>query len=71
MQIKQAKYLTTAQITQFIVGIIYTLPIHVLGNDCDSSASRLVCLFIELYACGLIILFIAFAKKKYKKAKVE
>jgi hypothetical protein len=67
MTIKQAKYLTTAQIVQFFTGITYTLPIHVLGSDCDSTASRMVCLFIELYAVGLIVLFIAFAKKKYKK----
>lgn len=66
-EIKAAKYLTTAQIVQFFTGITYTLPVHVLGGSCDSSASRLVCAFIELYAVGLIFLFVAFAKKKYKK----
>lgn len=67
ISIPQAKYLTSAQIIQFFTGIAYTLPIHYLGNDCDSEASRLVCLFIELYAVGLILLFVAFAKRKYKK----
>ncbi len=71
MQIKQAKYLTTAQIIQFFTGIVYTLPIQVLGNGCESTAVRLVCLFCDLYAVGLIVLFFAFAKKKYKKAKAE
>jgi len=70
-QIKQAKYLTKAQIIQFFTGITYILPIHVLGDSCDSVASRFVCLFIELYAGGLIFLFITFAKKKYKKKEIE
>lgn len=71
MSIPQAKYLTKAQIIQFFTGITYTLPIHYLGNDCDSSASRFTCLFTEAYAGGLILLFIAFAKKKYRKKKDE
>lgn len=66
-KIAGAKYLTQAQIVQFFVGILYTLPIHYFGDECDSTASRLVCLFIELYAVGLIFLFVAFAKRKYKK----
>jgi len=66
-QIKGAKYLTTAQIVQFYTGILYTIPVHFLGESCDSSASRAVALFIHLYAVGLIFLFTAFAKRKYKK----
>ncbi len=67
MQIKQAKFLTSAQIIQFFTGIAYTIPLQFMGNNCDSAASRMVCFFIEFYAVGLIILFQAFAKKKYSK----
>ena len=70
LQIKQAKYLTSAQITQFFVAITYTLPAHFFGGDeCNSPASWLFCLFIELYAVGLIFLFFVFAQKKYGKKK--
>ena len=36
-------------------------------DGCQSAASRAVLTFIQLYAVGLIILFSAFFKKKYKK----
>lgn len=67
MQIKQAKYLTSAQITQFFTGIICSIPIHIIGNDCDSEASRADSGMLIVYGVGLIFLFLAFAKKKYKK----
>ena len=67
LQIKQAKYLTTAQIAQFFTGIICSFPIHIIGNDCDSPASRLTSAALMSYGVGLILLFTAFAKKKYKK----
>merc|ERR1719401_38320 len=67
-QITAAKYLTVAQIGQFFTGILYTLPIHFFGAECDSAASRLVCGFIEAYAVGLIFLFASFARTKYKKS---
>lgn len=66
-QIKYASLLTKMQIGQFITGIIYTLYVQVLGNDCDSSASRITLAFIQLYVVGLIFLFMVFAKKKYSK----
>lgn len=66
-EIRAAKYLTSAQIGQFITGILYTLGVQVMGERCDSQASRLVLAFIQIYAVGLIILFAAFASKKYKK----
>ncbi len=69
LQIRQAKYLTSAQILQFFTGITYTLPLQLFGKDCDSDASRMVCFFMDLYAVGLIVLFAAFAKKKYGKKK--
>mmetsp|Transcript_19721 Transcript_19721/g.57267 ORF Transcript_19721/g.57267 Transcript_19721/m.57267 type:complete len:278 (-) Transcript_19721:65-898(-) len=65
-QIKGARYLTTAQIAQFFTGVAYTLGVHILGNRCDSPASRLAALIIQLYAVGLIFLFISFAAIKYK-----
>ena len=71
LQIKQAKYLTFAQILQFFTGIAYTIPLQFLGSDCDSEASRMVCFFMDLYAVGLILLFQTFAKKKYSKKNKE
>mmetsp|Transcript_21500 Transcript_21500/g.31777 ORF Transcript_21500/g.31777 Transcript_21500/m.31777 type:complete len:115 (-) Transcript_21500:569-913(-) len=65
--IKGAKNLTTAQIVQFFVGILYTLPIHLLGGSCDSRASRFAVACIQLYALGLIFLFAAFRSAKYNK----
>mmetsp|Transcript_5178 Transcript_5178/g.11247 ORF Transcript_5178/g.11247 Transcript_5178/m.11247 type:complete len:293 (-) Transcript_5178:195-1073(-) len=67
VEIKAAKNLTTAQIVQFFVGILYTLPIHALGERCYSRASRFAVACIQLYVVGLIFLFVAFASKKYKK----
>mmetsp|Transcript_4227 Transcript_4227/g.4636 ORF Transcript_4227/g.4636 Transcript_4227/m.4636 type:complete len:283 (-) Transcript_4227:341-1189(-) len=66
-KIGAAKYLTTAQIVQFVAGISYCMPVHFMGGRCDSASSRAVCAFMQLYAGGLIVLFVAFAKKKYKK----
>mmetsp|Transcript_24289 Transcript_24289/g.35999 ORF Transcript_24289/g.35999 Transcript_24289/m.35999 type:complete len:280 (+) Transcript_24289:182-1021(+) len=69
IEIKGAKSLTQAQIIQFFVGILYTLPLHLLGEPCDSRASRFSVACIQIYALGLIFLFAAFASKKYKKNK--
>lgn len=66
-EIKAAKSLTTAQIVQFFVGLLYTLPIHLLGERCNSRASRFASTCMQLYSMGLIVLFIAFAIKRYKK----
>lgn len=67
VEIKAAKNLTQAQIIQFFVGILYTVPLHFLGESCDSRASRFSVACIQIYAVGLIVLFAAFASKKYKK----
>mmetsp|Transcript_36471 Transcript_36471/g.53465 ORF Transcript_36471/g.53465 Transcript_36471/m.53465 type:complete len:107 (+) Transcript_36471:119-439(+) len=62
-----AKYLTSAQIIQFFTGIAYTIPLLFLRTSCDSPASLVSVAFIQLYAVGLIVLFMSFASKKYKK----
>lgn len=67
LQIKQAKYLTTAQIAQFFTGISLSIPVHIIGSGCDSEASRVDNGILVVYGIGLIFLFLAFAKKKYKK----
>lgn len=64
--IASARHLTRAQILQFLTGILYTTGLHILGESCDSSASRFAVLCIQLYAVGLVVLFVAFAAKKYK-----
>lgn len=67
VQIKQAKYLTAAQIAQFFTGIGYVVPVYFMGDECNSSASKLAALVCQMYAIGLILLFLAFSRKKYNK----
>ena len=65
MHIPSAKYLTTAQIGQFWVGIAGSAGVLILGETCDSASSRFALLGLQLYGFGLIALFVAFAKRKY------
>jgi len=67
LEIKSAKYLTKAQIGQFLLGIGISQGVLVMGDSCDTAASRFSCQFLNVYGFGLIALFSAFAKKKYKK----
>lgn len=67
-EIRAARYLTTLQILQFFTGIGSTLKMHVMGDECVSAPSRLVLACLQLYGVGLIVLFMAFASRKYKKA---
>lgn len=70
-EIQSAKYLTTAQIVQFFTGTFYTLPLLFLGTSCESPASLVSVVFSQLYAVGLIILFVNFASKKYNKKQAK
>lgn len=67
MQIKSAKYLTTAQIGQFFMGIGCSAGVLYMGDACDTQSSRFSLACLHLYGYGLVALFMAFAKKKYKK----
>jgi GNS1/SUR4 family len=67
-EIKAARYLTMAQIGQFLTGIACTVPIFVLGSDCDTESSRFALACLHLYGFGLIALFLSFAERKYKKS---
>jgi len=67
IEIKSAKYLTKAQIGQFMLGVGISQGVLFLGESCDTASSRLSCAFLNVYGFGLIALFSAFAKKKYKK----
>jgi hypothetical protein len=67
IEIKSAKYLTMAQIVQFFTGIACTVYMIFLGSSCNTESSRFGLHFIHLYAYGLVALFFAFAKRKYKK----
>lgn len=69
VEIKAAKNLTMAQIGQFFTGIISSFPILIMGEKCDSASSRFGLLCLQLYGYGLVALFMAFAKRKYKKVK--
>ena len=68
-EIKSAKYLTMAQIGQFITGIVITIPYFVLvSTSCRTTSSSFFMLaFFHFYGISLIVLFTAFAQKKYKK----
>ena len=66
-EIPAARYLTKAQIGQFLVGITCTLGVFFLGEDCGSESSRFALLCLHIYGYGLIALFFAFAKRKYKQ----
>lgn len=66
-EIPAAKYLTSAQMLQFIIGILYNIPVHLMGDMCVSLASRFVAASIQLYGLGLLFLFQSFAAKKYEK----
>mmetsp|Transcript_13003 Transcript_13003/g.17886 ORF Transcript_13003/g.17886 Transcript_13003/m.17886 type:complete len:283 (-) Transcript_13003:77-925(-) len=66
-EIKAARYLTMAQITQFLLGISCTLRILIMGSECDTQSSRFALAGLQLYGYGLIALFVNFAKRKYKK----
>jgi hypothetical protein len=66
-EIKAAKYLTQAQIGQFFTGIFFSVGVLFMGEKCDTRSSRLGLAFLQFYGYGLIALFVAFAKKKYRK----
>ena len=64
--IKSAKYLTQAQITQFFTGIVVSFGVLLMGERCDTQSSRFSLACLHVYGYGLIALFTAFAKRKYK-----
>ena len=68
VEIKAAKYLTMAQIGQFITGICISSGVLFLGESCDSQSSRFALACLDIYGFGLIALFVAFANRKYKKS---
>jgi hypothetical protein len=67
-EIKSARYLTKAQIGQFLIGIASTVGIFFLGESCDTESSRFMLACLHTYGFGLIALFVAFANRKYKKS---
>jgi hypothetical protein len=66
-EIKSAKYLTKAQIGQFFTGIFYSAAVLTMGEKCDTQSSRFGLACLQVYGYGLIALFMAFSKRKYKK----
>jgi hypothetical protein len=67
IEIKAAKHLTMAQITQFFTGLGASFGVLIMGESCDTQSSRFALCGMHLYGYGLIALFMAFAKRKYKK----
>jgi GNS1/SUR4 family len=68
LTIKSAKYLTMAQIAQFLMGIACTFGVFYGGSSCASQSSRVALAMLHVYGYGLVGLFFAFAKRKYKEA---
>ena len=68
IEIKAARYLTMAQIGQFLLGITSSAGVLVMGEECDTASSRFSLAFLHVYGYGLIALFVAFANRKYKKS---
>lgn len=66
VEIKSAKYLTMAQIGQFLLGMASTYGVLFMGDKCDSASSRFSLACLHIYGLGLIALFVSFAKRKYK-----
>jgi GNS1/SUR4 family len=66
LQIRAAKYLTQAQMTQFVVGIVGSAGVLAMGDSCDTSSSRFSLAFLQLYGWGLLALFAAFHERKYQ-----
>ena len=65
-EIKAAKHLTMAQIAQFVTGIAISSGVFFLDDECASESSRFGLACLHVYGYGLIALFAAFAKRKYK-----
>jgi len=62
------QYLTIAQITQFIIGMMITVPTHFI-KDCLSPSARFVAIVTQGYTIGLILLFILFYRQAYIESK--
>jgi GNS1/SUR4 family len=71
IEIRSAKYLTSAQIGQFFTGIFCSAGVLYMGERCDSQSSRFSLLCLHVYGFGLIALFVAFAKRKYSKVSSD
>lgn len=66
LQIRAAKYLTQAQMLQFVVGILGSAGVLAMGDACDTSSSRFSLGFLQVYGLGLLALFAAFHRRKYR-----
>ena len=71
VEIRSAKHLTMAQITQLMLGLSCSLGFHVMGETCDTKASRFMLFCLLGYAAVLVGLFVAFAQKKYKIQRIK
>ncbi|CAB9499131.1 of fatty acids protein 1 [Seminavis robusta] len=69
-EIKQAKYLTMAQIGQFVLGITVSLLwASKLPTLCISQASAFVLILLQTYTAILVAMFASFAHHRYKLHK--
>ena len=63
-----AQFLTTAQLTQFVIGIIFSAYSYFLNVSMENKASLT---FMHAYAIGLIFLFAEMFQQKYSKKKTK
>ena len=62
------KLITTLQILQFVVGLGLST-MYLMYNDTLSETNYQLQMFVNIYLCGLIVLFLNFAQKTYRKSK--
>lgn len=64
------QFVTTSQLFQFVVGIVFTIPTFYLA-DCHTEASRLSLIVTHMYTIVLIFLFGLFYLQEYSSKKVN
>jgi hypothetical protein len=66
LHVPAAQYLTQAQMLQFVIGIVGTLGVLWMGDRCDTHSSRASLVLLQVYGWGLLALFAAFHRRKYR-----
>ncbi|OQS07330.1 long chain acyl-coa elongase [Thraustotheca clavata] len=66
-----AKYLTMAQLTQFLVGISISIPSYFQSGCLNTDGKFYSLAFMHLYTVILIFLFYRFFRGRYKKVSIK
>jgi GNS1/SUR4 family len=71
LQIRAARHLTQAQMLQFVAGIVGSSGVLAMGDACDTSSSRFALGFLQVYGLGLLAMFAAFHRRKYRATETN